>query len=294
MIPSITTLIPPAGQNLITLAKVKSYLSSTDNDPDLPPDTLLKDLIIDASSGMIQFLGIHPGRQQYRELSRGVGGFRRLLSRLPVERGTLSCIFNGDVLTEDQPTNEYPYPTDANQFILEDTELGQVFRQTGWWGWAGNSLWGYANVYNIIDTYYAGYLLPDQVSDWTASTVTTLGAFVRPSRPSLLRFECTTAGTTSTPEPAWPAIIGGTISDGGVVWTARAAVELPTVVSQWCWVEINRLLADLDWSANLVTRSVQGVSESRFSRKIDDGTLAPTTASGLIGWRKELGLVGVA
>jgi hypothetical protein len=287
MIPSITTITPPAGQNLITLAKVKSYLASTDNDPDLPSDSLLKDLIVDASSGMIQFLGIHPGRQQYRELSSGNGGYRRYLSRLPVERGTLTTTLNGDVLAEDQPTNEFPFSVNGTQFILEDAEMGTVYRLARWW-------WSALPAYSIIDTYYAGYLLPDQVSDWTASTVTTLGAFVRPSRPSLLRFECTTAGTTSTPEPAWPAIIGGTVTDGGVVWTARAAVELPTVVSQWCWVEINRLLADLDWTANLVSRSVQGVSESRFARKIDDGTLAPTTASGLAGWRKELGLVGVA
>jgi hypothetical protein len=294
MITSISTLIPPAGQNLISLSQVKLYLSSIDNDPDLPSDTLLNKLTGDASSGMIQFLGVHPGRQQYRELSRGEGGYRRFLSRLPVERGTLAVTFNGEALTEDQPTDEFPTTTDGLSFVLEDSELGQVYRQIGWYGWWGNQGWGGSHAYNIIDTYYAGYLLPDQVSDWKATTAISLGAFARPSRPNLLRFECTTAGTSAASEPTWPAVIGAAIADGSITWTARAAIELPAIVSQWCWVEVFRLLADLDWGPNLVSRDVQGVSEARFSRKVDDGTLAPATISGLQGWRKELGLVGVA
>ena len=33
-------------------------------------------------------------------------------------------------------------------------------------------------------------------------------------------FQCTVAGTTGTTEPTWPTVLGGTVVDGGVTWTA--------------------------------------------------------------------------
>lgn len=287
MIPSITTIVPPAGQNLVSLAQVKQYLASSDNDTDLPSDALLQGLIRDASAGMIMYLGVDPARQKYQELSRGNGEYRRWLSRLPVERGSLAVTFNGDVLAESDPVLEFPYPADGSQFVLEDPAVGSLYRLARWW-------WSPLPTFNIIDTYYAGFLLPDQIAAWGGSSPRTLGSWTRSTLPALLRFECTTAGTSGASEPVWPTTIGATVTDGSITWTARAATELPAIVSQWCWVEVARLLADLDWSPNLVSRNVQGVSESRFSRKVDDGTLAPTTISGLTTWRKELGLVGVA
>jgi len=283
MYPTVKVITPPRSQNLISLAQVKLYFgdTTTDNDP------LYTSLIRDASAAMITFIGVHPGRQQYQELSHGNGGYRRLLSRLPVEPGTLSVTLNGEVLTESDPSTE-TNPPDPLNFILEDPQIGQVYRLARWW-------WPALPTYNLIDTYYAGFLFPDQITDWTPGGTFTAGAWVRsPTQPLLLRFECTIPGVSGSTEPVWPSVIGQEVVDNTVTWTARAATELPPFVSQWCWAEVLRLNSDLDWKPNLITRTVEGVSESRFARKQDDGALAAATTAGLISWRNELGLVGVA
>lgn len=49
---------------------------------------------------------------------------------------------------------------------------------------------------------------------WNYASVVPLGAFL---------FEATVAGTSAASEPTWPSVAGGTVVDGGVTWTARAA-----------------------------------------------------------------------
>lgn len=46
--------------------------------------------------------------------------------------------------------------------------------------------------------------------------------------PAILAFvyECTTAGKSGLYEPAWPQVDGATVSDGGAIWTARAATTI--------------------------------------------------------------------
>jgi len=277
---SVRTIIPPGATNLISLAQVKTYLQ----DPTVP-DSVLSPLIVDASSAMVRFIGVEIARQKYEEKSSGTGSSLRYLSRLPVEPGTLSITLDGIALVE---YNDDPSTYDMTQYTLDDPSIGSVSRQIGWR--SNVPLFGR----NLIDTYYAGFLLPDQISTWTISSARTLGSWARPTYPSLLCFECTSAGTSALSEPAWPSTIGATISDGSIIWTARAAIELPSVVSQWCYIEVLSLLSDLGWEPGLISRTVEGVSESRFARKQDDGTLAPKTMSGLIAWKRELGLVGVA
>lgn len=274
---SVTTITPPASSSLISLSQVKLYLSVTDT----ANDTLYTQLITDASSSMIDFIGVHPGRQRYLESTYGTGSVRRYLSRLPVEPGTLSITLDGEALTEGT--------TDPTQWSLEEASTGMVYRESGW---------PYSSSYtlNLTYTYYAGFLLPDQIADWQGSTVKGVGAWVRPlpsSTPSLYRFECTTPGTTGTSQPVWPTTIGGTVIDGTVVWTARAAPELPPVVSQWCFAEFLRLLNARNSTPGLASRTVEGVSESYFATQTT-GPLAPTVMNGLSGFRKRLGVLGVA
>ena len=63
---------------------------------------------------------------------------------------------------------------------------------------------------------------------WVASTAYALGAIVRPTAAptdaSVFYYECTTAGTSGTTEPAWPTTDGTTVTDNTAVWTARLRI----------------------------------------------------------------------
>jgi hypothetical protein len=48
-----------------------------------------------------------------------------------------------------------------------------------------------------------------------------LHQYAKPTVPAGLTFEATTAGISSGIEPTWPVVLGGTVTDGTVVWTAR-------------------------------------------------------------------------
>lgn len=68
---------------------------------------------------------------------------------------------------------------------------------------------------------FAAVLFTPQTSGWTASTAYSVGNYVKPTSGSnLLRYRCTTAGTTDSTEPVWPTTDGNTVSDGTAVWTA--------------------------------------------------------------------------
>lgn len=267
---AIRTLTPPTSDKLISLSQVKLYLGETGTDR----DTLLASLISDASSSMLSFLGVHPGRQRYQETGFGNGQVHRHLSRLPVEEGTLTTTLDDTAITD---------------WTLADPATGLVYRETYWTQTAASSP-------NLVDTYYAGYLLPDQVSTWAASTAYTAGKFARPSStssPSLFRFECTTAGTSGSTEPTWPSVLAGTVLDGTTIWTARAVQELPAVVSSWCYAEVLRALSSLSRPYGQTGYGVEGVTES-YSVTQTDRELGMNVQTGLIRFRKELGVWGVA
>ena len=61
---------------------------------------------------------------------------------------------------------------------------------------------------------------------WQASNSYAVGNIVRAStvQDFGLVFQCTTAGTSGSTQPAWPTLIDSTIVDGGVTWTAISAV----------------------------------------------------------------------
>lgn len=274
---SVLTITPPASSALISLSQVKLYLSITDTSL----DTLYAQIITDASSAMIEFIGVHPGRQRYQETGHGDGSTRRYLSRLPVEPGTLSITLDGDALVEGVD--------ETTEWSLEEPSTGRVYRQSGW---PVSS----TTTYNLTYIYYAGFLLPDQITTWAATTAHTAGSWVRPISavaPSLFRFECTTAGTTGASQPVWPTTLGGTVTDGSVVWTARAAQELPPVVSQWCYAEFLRQLKSRKMTPGVSSRAVEGVTESYFATHIG-GPLPVPVMNGLTTFRKKLGVVGVA
>ena len=51
------------------------------------------------------------------------------------------------------------------------------------------------------------------------STAVTVGQTTIPAAPNGHMYRCTTAGTTGSGEPTWPTTSGGTVTDGGAVWT---------------------------------------------------------------------------
>lgn len=263
----VRVLTPCSTSSLISLAQVKLYLKITNTDS----DTLLTSLISAASSSMISYLSIHPGRQQYQETGRGGDQYRLYLSRLPVEEGTLSVSISDVADTS---------------WELEDPNTGILYRQ---------GLWPYASLggENLSFTYYAGFLLPDQVSDWAANTAKSVGSWVRPTSSSLYRYECTTAGTTGATIPTFSSTIGGTVTDGTCIWTARQAQELPPFVSQWCFAEVLRLKQGTETAPGVASWTAGEISESYFATQTSM-ELAPSVLSGLRRWRAELGVVGVA
>jgi len=65
------------------------------------------------------------------------------------------------------------------------------------------------------------YILPAR----TNSTAYSLGASVIPATANGYRYVCTTAGTTGSTVPTFGTTIGGTTTDGTVVWTLIAATS---------------------------------------------------------------------
>jgi hypothetical protein len=61
---------------------------------------------------------------------------------------------------------------------------------------------------------------------WPANEVVAAAEHCRPRIPNGFAYEATTGGLTSGREPRWPTAIGGTVADGSVIWTCRAAASL--------------------------------------------------------------------
>jgi hypothetical protein len=73
---------------------------------------------------------------------------------------------------------------------------------------------------------------------WQASTAYPAGANVIPTDATETGlFYLGTAGTSGTTEPVWPAAVGGSVSDGGITWTAVAFTAPPLSVGQTVTVQ---------------------------------------------------------
>lgn len=65
-------------------------------------------------------------------------------------------------------------------------------------------------------------LTPTQtINSWAGTTAysSTSGDVVQPTVANTYRYVCTTSGTSGSSEPTWPTVVGGTVTDGTVVWT---------------------------------------------------------------------------
>jgi len=73
---------------------------------------------------------------------------------------------------------------------------------------------------------------------WAGTTAYVAGNLVLDSNGNTQR--CTTAGTSGASAPAWPTALGGTVTDGSVVWTlaaiGKAAITSATAAPTWATV----------------------------------------------------------
>jgi hypothetical protein len=260
-------LVPAASRNWIDLASVKLLMEESGSGRDV----ILARLIRIASGKLEDLLGFCPARQRYEESVRGNGRQSFYLSQRPVDPGSLTVTINGAAVTD---------------CVLQDPDMGLLWRECGWPPSCDGSL-------NVVLTYHAGFLMPEQVSNWTAETEVATGGWVRSSAPSTLRFECTSAGTTGVTSPAWPDAAGETVTDGDAVWTAREAGELPAMCEDYAYATVLSLYATRKRAAGVSSWEVEGVSESYFATQTDD-ELPPGVIKGVLRFRAKYGGEGIA
>ncbi|RKZ11306.1 hypothetical protein DRQ32_06245, partial [bacterium] len=226
--------------DLIELAEVKARLGITAS----TYDTVLGYIIDDVSSAVDIYLGRALARQQYQESLRGRSRERIFLSAIPVDEDTVSVVESGTTLTA------------GTDFTFEDHQAGGIYNAGGWNDDADE---------DVVTTYYGGYLMPGVVGTWTASTAYALGAWVKPTSPSLSPrlMICTTAGTTDSTEPTWPAA-GSTVTDNAAVWTAHYAWELPADLKRLAYAAVKHQFESRDHVGGLVESRFEGLSE-RYS-----------------------------
>lgn len=219
----LTVTVASAAKRLASLAVLKEELGITGSGEDARLVRLL-----DRASERIaseQFLGYPPWRQTYSARLAGSGRQRLYPGVAPIE--------SVSVVTRNGSTIE------SDTYDIRGTLREYLFKKTLWPRDFGrhpdptaDEAPGYASPEYEL-TLIAGWLGPDAVSDWAESTAYAAGAFVRASSGTAVpRFEATTAGTSGGSEPTWPVAAGGTVTDGSVVWTARAALELPAALTE--------------------------------------------------------------
>jgi len=237
---SLLTLVTPSnGQHLVALGDLASRLGLGAADYGL-----LDDLSLETTSMIEEYLGRQLGRQSYTEAIPGRGEDYIYLTALPVDGDSVTLTVDGTANTD---------------FVLENRDTGRLYLSGGWPSGLEQ---------DVIVTYTAGYLLPGMTEDWVASKAYAANDWVRPPTRSASPYlmECTTAGTTDSTEPTWPAA-GSTVTDNTAVWTARDAKELPRELQRIAWLAVKGV-----WDARTRPFGLRRVEADGFSESYSDGS----------------------
>lgn len=123
------------------------------------------------------------------------------------------------------------------------------------------------------------YVRSSSSSPWVASTAYALGNRVvattaATAAKQALVFECTTAGTSHTTEPAWNETVGGTTTDNTVTWTTRQATT---------WANAHAFLARLlgNASGGVTSSAIVWVSDAHAETQAAAITLTFPATVGL-------------
>lgn len=264
---SLKVLTASTTQALIALTTVKDRLGITVS----TYDDRLTALIAEASSAISEFIGRTLARQQYLETVSGNGRQRITLSRIPLDRDSVTLTIDGTADTD---------------FAVEDPVEGILWRDGEWPMGVGAYRFAERPEENIAVTYKAGWVLPDQIAA-LANTTYTAGEWVRPAVPvGDLLMECTTAGASGTAtEPTWPTDAGDTVAVGAATFTARHAHELPSVIQSAAWLTVSDLWTLMSRGPGLKAVESDGQREEYFSDAARSGGLSDGVLRMLAPWR---------
>jgi len=84
------------------------------------------------------------------------------------------------------------------------------------------------NFAEVEDTFIFSYPIStipnNHTSAWIVTTAVAVGQHVAPTTENGFYYKATVAGTTGGSEPTWPTVLGGTVVDGTVTWTATTGI----------------------------------------------------------------------
>jgi len=262
----IDVLTPAPVTQFLDIGSLKARLGIED----ATEDSLLAEYAEEACSALREegFFARELARQEYREVFYPEAGYsgpiyrstaggiqshagELVLSCNPIDPDSVSVVVNGVTLTQ------------GEDYEVRSALAGLLYRPWGWQAFSGLLNGG------IEVTYKGGFLIPASapaagvVTTWAASTAYPVGAWVRPaSGVSVLRFECTTAGTSGSAGPTWPSVAGTAVADGTAVWTARRAWELPPTIRQLASIAVKELRSSASREAGLIGSTSDGGGET--------------------------------
>lgn len=238
----------------MTLTRVKSALGISDSSQDSTLKALLR-ACYRAFSGP-QGLARDFARRSWRVRIGGAGGTLLQLPVWPIE--SISSVAEG--------ADEYDTTIAADDYEVAETERQCVHRFDGWNDSSCGLLPGYQGTGAGGSLDYqveciAGWLMPDEVSEWSASLAVTSGDYVRSSEPSLYLFQAGSSGSMAASEPTWPSTLGGTVASNGITFTARAAMRLPDDIEEAALLTVKDWYGGgLEIPAGIRSESVDGMS----------------------------------
>ncbi len=155
---------------------------------------------------------------------------------------------------------DFVVPTSLNGWIYQVTVAGT--------GAAGEPSWPTTEGDTIVSggvTFTAR-----KKSIWTATTAKSVGDTVTPTAANGRCYRCTTAGTTGGSAPTFPTTVGGTVTDGTVVWTAQS--------DAWAYLPAGTDSLDIEWemigdSAGDTSKTVSIIRSSTCTlKRREEGT----------------------